>query len=56
MVATITIAYASEEGICPTVIGDLDAYFENPDAIQGEYTFDGTYPNCTVTQGACPKP
>jgi len=57
MVTTITIAYASEEGKCPTIIGDLDAYFEDPDAIQGTYTFVDAYPACTVTQdsGSCPK-
>jgi len=57
MVKTITIAYASDEGECPTVIGDLDEYFEDPLAIQGEYTFVDAYPACTVTQdsGSCPK-
>jgi prepilin-type N-terminal cleavage/methylation domain-containing protein len=56
MVTTVAIAYASENGACPTAIGDLDAYFEDPTAIQGVYTFGGTYPNCTVTQTQCPKP
>lgn len=54
MVKTVTIAYASDNGACPTAIGNLDAYFEDETAIQGEYTFAGTYPNCTVTQGDCP--
>jgi len=55
MVKTITIAYASDTGACPTAIGNLDAYFEDPLAIQGSYTFAGTYPNCTVTQDVpCP--
>jgi prepilin-type N-terminal cleavage/methylation domain-containing protein len=54
MVTTVTIAYASESGACPTAIGDLDEYFEDPTAIQGTYTFAGTYPSCTVTQTACP--
>lgn len=55
MVTTVTIAYASDEGECPSAIGDLDAYFEDPATIQGSYTFGGTYPNCTVTQGSpCP--
>ena len=54
MVATVTIAYASENGACPTAIGDLSAYFEDATAIQGTYTFAGTYPNCTVTQASCP--
>jgi type IV pilus assembly protein PilA len=53
MVTTVTIAYASENGACPTAIGDLDGYFEDPTAIQGTYTFGGTYPNCTVTQSSC---
>jgi len=54
MVTTVTIAYASDSGACPTAIADLNAYFEDPSTIQGAYTFAGTYPNCTVTQGACP--
>jgi len=56
MVATVTIAYASDTGACPTVIGNLDAYFEDPTAVAGTYTFAGTYPNCTVTQTVCPTP
>jgi prepilin-type N-terminal cleavage/methylation domain-containing protein len=54
MVSTITVAYASDNEACPTAIGDLDEYFEDPTAIQAEYTFTGTYPNCVVTQGDCP--
>jgi prepilin-type N-terminal cleavage/methylation domain-containing protein len=54
MVTTVTIAYASEHGACPSSIDDLDAYFEDPEDIKGEYTFGGTYPNCTVTQDECP--
>jgi len=54
MVTTVTIAYASDNGSCPSAIGDLDAYFEDPTAIEGAYTFGGTYPNCTVTQSSCP--
>ena len=55
MVKTITIAYASDNGACPTAIGDLSAYFEDETAIQGSYTFGGSYPNCTVDQDVpCP--
>lgn len=54
MVTTVTVAYASDEGACPTAIGDLDEYFEDPAAIQGTYTFAGAYPACTVTQTVCP--
>ena len=54
MVSTITIAFASDTEGCPTAIGDLDAYFEDPTAIQGAYTFAGEYPACTVTQTSCP--
>jgi type IV pilus assembly protein PilA len=55
LVKTITIAYASDAEACPTAIGDLDDYFEDPTAIVGSYTFAGTYPNCTVTQDVpCP--
>jgi prepilin-type N-terminal cleavage/methylation domain-containing protein len=54
MVKTATIAYASENPSCPSAIGDLDDYFEDPTAIQGTYSFGGTHPNCTVDQTACP--
>jgi prepilin-type N-terminal cleavage/methylation domain-containing protein len=53
MVSTATIAFASDTGACPTVIGDLDEYFEDPTDIQGTYTLAGTYPACTVAQTAC---
>lgn len=56
MVSTVTIAYASDAGACPTAIADLGAYWEDDSAIQGTYTFAGTYPNCTVTQTVCPTP
>ena len=55
MVTAITIIYASDTGACPEDIADLNAYFENPDAIQGAYTFGGTFPSCTVDQTLCPK-
>jgi len=54
MVATVTIAYASDNQACPALIGDLDPYWEDATSIQGSYTFGGTYPNCTVTQDSCP--
>jgi type IV pilus assembly protein PilA len=55
MVKTITIAYASDNEACPTAIADLAEYFEDPDAIQGSYTFGGTYPACTAEQDVpCP--
>ena len=54
MVSTVTIAYASDNGACPTAIGDLSAYWEDATDIQGSYSFGGTYPNCTVTQDSCP--
>ncbi|MGD9394023.1 MAG: prepilin-type N-terminal cleavage/methylation domain-containing protein [Dehalococcoidia bacterium] len=55
MVKTVTIAYASDNGACPTAIANLSGYFEDETAIQGSYTFAGTYPNCTVTQDVpCP--
>lgn len=54
MVSTITIAYASDNEACPTAITQLSAYFEDASAIQGAYTFGGTYPACTVTQTSCP--
>jgi type IV pilus assembly protein PilA len=67
MVKTITIAYASDTGACPTAgtaapgdetggLKDLEDYFEDPTAIQGTYTFGGTYPSCTVDQTVCPTP
>jgi prepilin-type N-terminal cleavage/methylation domain-containing protein len=56
MVTTATMAYASDNSACPTAIGDLDDYFEDPATIQGTYTFAADYPACTVTQddGSCP--
>jgi type IV pilus assembly protein PilA len=57
MVKTATIAYASDNEACPTAIGDLDAYFEEPLNIQGTYTFSADpadYPNCVCNQTACP--
>ena len=54
MVSTVTIAFASDTGACPAAICDLSAYWEDDSAIQGTYTFGGAYPNCTVTQTACP--
>jgi len=56
MVTTVTIAFASDTGGCPTAIGDLDAYFEDPSTIQGTYTFVDDYPDCSVTQTVCPTP
>ena len=52
MVKTATMAYASENGACPSAIGDLDEYFENPEDVDCAYTW-ADYPACTVTQGAC---
>jgi prepilin-type N-terminal cleavage/methylation domain-containing protein len=55
MVKTITIAYASDNGSCPSSLDDLSDYFEDPDAIVGSYSFSGEYPNCTVDQDdPCP--
>ncbi len=55
MVTTMTIAFASDNERCPTGITELGIYFEDATAIQGSYTFAGTYPACTVTQGdPCP--
>lgn len=56
MVTTMTIAFAADEGVCPTTIDDLGIYFEDANAIQGTYTFAGTHPSCTVTQTVCPTP
>ncbi len=54
MVTTATIAYASDEGVCPTDTDDLAGYFDGE--LQGTYTLTGTYPNCIVTPGVCPTP
>ena len=51
MVTTATIAYLTENGSCPSAIGDLDDYFEDPGDIQGAYSWDG---DCNVTQTSCP--
>jgi len=56
MVKTAAMAYAAESGACPTGIGDLAEYFEsNLSELMADYTFEGTHPDCTVTQGECPK-
>ena len=57
MVKTVAIAFASDNGECADAIGDLDPYFEDPDAIMGSYTFSeaADYPDCTVDQDVpCP--
>ena len=53
MVKTATMAYASENGACPSAIGDLDAYFENPDDVTCGYTW-AAYPACTVDSDCVP--
>lgn len=56
IVETATMAFASETGGCPAVIGDLDGYFQSGSAaLEGTYTFPAPdpFPNCTVTQ-VCP--
>ncbi len=52
MVKTATMAYASDNGACPSAIADLDPYFENPGDVRCSYTW-AAYPGCTVTQ-TCP--
>jgi type IV pilus assembly protein PilA len=58
MVKTVAIAFASDEGECADVITDLDPYFEDPNAIQGDYTFSLStdFPDCTAEQveDSCP--
>ena len=55
MVTTATMAYLAENAACPTVIDNLAVYFSGGvTGIDGTYTFAGTYPDCTVTQTACP--
>ncbi len=55
MVTTATMAYVAEVHACPTAIANLANYFEGGVGdIDGTYTFAGTYPDCTVTQTACP--
>ncbi|MGD9117413.1 MAG: type II secretion system protein [Dehalococcoidia bacterium] len=53
-VTTVTVAYASDTGECPTEIEELADYFEDPTAIQGSYDFSGIFPNCVVEQTGCP--
>jgi prepilin-type N-terminal cleavage/methylation domain-containing protein len=54
MVTTVAIAYSFDTGECPTEIGQLDDYLDDPSAIQGSYTFSGTFPSCVVEQTECP--
>lgn len=53
-VTTVAIAYSFDTGECPTEIGQLAGYFEDPSAIQGSYTFGGIFPSCLVEQTECP--
>ena len=53
LVETAVVAYAVDNGSCPTEIGNLSDYFEDADDIQGSYTLGGSYPSCTIEQTSC---
>ena len=57
IVKTAMMAYAADnDGTCPTLISELDSYFETPGDVKGTYTFAGTTYDCSVSQDAdsCP--
>lgn len=51
MVKTATMAYLAETGTCPSAIGDLASYFENPGDVRCSYSWDAS---CTCSQDSCP--
>ena len=53
MVKTATMAYAADNGACPTAITDLNSYFENPADIRCAYSWALWTAGCQVTQ-VCP--
>jgi len=53
MVKTASMAHLADTGACPSVIGDLDAYFEDPTDVHCAYTWDVNC-MCSQTPGSCP--
>jgi prepilin-type N-terminal cleavage/methylation domain-containing protein len=54
LLRSATSVYASENGVCPTNLEDLEIYLEDVDDVVGEYSFEGEYPDCIVKQESCP--
>lgn len=54
LLKTATVAYATVNGVCPTTIENLELYLVDLDDIMGNYSFEGSFPGCTVTQDSCP--
>lgn len=54
LLRSATLAYASINEVCPTSLEDLQLYLIDLDDIMGSYTFEGSYPDCSVTQDSCP--
>lgn len=54
LMRSATAVYASENGVCPDGLDDLEIYLEDIDDVVGEYSFEGEYPDCIVTQDSCP--
>jgi type IV pilus assembly protein PilA len=56
MVQTATMAYVADNGACPADTAALEAanYFQPGSTLTGTYTIASDYPDCTVTQTACP--
>lgn len=54
LLRSATMAYANSFQVCPSAIEDLELYLIDIDDIMGSYTFEGSYPDCSVTQESCP--
>lgn len=54
LLRSATAVYASENGACPDGLEDLEIYLEDIEDVLGEYSFEGEYPDCIVTQDDCP--
>lgn len=54
LLRSATVAFATVNGICPTSMEDLELYLVDLDDIMGSYSFEGSFPDCTVTQDSCP--
>jgi general secretion pathway protein G len=54
LLKSATMVYASENGVCPDSLEDLEIYLEDIEDVAGSYSFEGDYPDCMVTQDSCP--
>ena len=54
LLRSATMAYATVNDVCPTSLEELELYLVDLDDIMGSYSFEGSYPDCSVTQDSCP--